>query len=209
LGHKQQISLRILVGKKVLLRTSNHSSQKEELRKGYCMNLKEKKSGKVKIAMPLLIFSRDSDNVQKVVDILMHVLADETLLSMKTKNACWNLCGSDYFELSSIYKIHLLQLNDFLEEIANRIRMLNGQQTGGFSEIITNSRLSETPGVIPNVFQLLSDHKSLIRFFRKDYRKCKESYADICTSEMLIELIRGHEKIAWMLGSFIQKELHQ
>lgn len=170
------------------------------------MSLKEKQSSLIIIAIPQLNLIQNSDNPQKVIEILTHALADEALLSMKTRNAKWNLCGKGFFELCSIYELHINQINGFADEIAKHTQILHGQQIGSFSEYIANSRLSETPGVTPNVFQLLSDHESVIRFLREDYRNCTKFYEDVSTAEMLIKFIRQHEKIAWMLRSFIQKE---
>lgn len=170
------------------------------------MSLKEKQSGLPKIAIPSLNFIQDSDSRQKVIEILTHALADESVLSMKTRNAKWNLCGTGFFELCTIYELHRKQINDFADEIYKRTRMLHGPQIGSFSEYLAKSRLAETPGVIPDVFMLLSDHESVIRFFREDYRNCAKFYGDFYTSDVLIKIIRQHEKIAWMLRSFIQKE---
>ena len=170
------------------------------------MSLNEKQSGLLKIVIPPLKLIQDSENPQKVIEILTHALADEAVLSMKTRNAKWNLCGNGFFELCSIYEIHINQINGFTDEIAKHTQMLHGQQIGSFSEFIAKSRLSETPGVTPDVFQLLSDHESVIRFLREDYRNCTKFYEDLSTAEMLIKFIRQHEKIAWMLRSFIQKE---
>lgn len=170
------------------------------------MSLNEKKAGLSITTIPSTKFIRDLIKSQSVVEILNHALADEAILSMKTRNAKWNLVGPEFFELCLIYELHLKQINDFSDMITNRLQILQGQQVQSFSEYIANSRLIENPGVTPDVFQLLTDHESVIRFFREDYRKCINSYEDSGTSEMLLSIIRQHEKIAWMLRSFIQQK---
>ena len=170
------------------------------------MSLNEKQSGLSKNVIPPLDLIIDSNNPQKVIEILNSAFADEAVLSLKTKNAKWNLCGSEFFELCHIYEIHYNQINELVEEIAIRIQMLHGYQICSFSEYLANTRLSETPGITPDAIHLLSDHESIIRFLREDYRNCTNFYEDGSTSEMLVRIIRQHEKIAWMLRSFIQRE---
>lgn len=178
----------------------------EEMRKGFLMPRNNKHSGVIDITIPRLDSNQDSSNQKRVSEILIHIFADEAVLSLKTRNAKWNLCGTYFLELSSIYEIHLKQINEIIDEIAELTQKRHGQQIGSFSDYLANSRLSETPGVIPDVFQLLTDHESVIRFFREDYRNCTKFYEDMSTSELLKKFISQHEKIAWMLRSFIQKE---
>ena len=170
------------------------------------MSLDGKKHGLSIINILQQNLIHNSENLQKVIEILNHALADEALLCMKTRNAKWNLSGPGFIELSSLFELHLTQINDFSDEIAKQIHMLHGQQIMCFSEYIANSRLSENTEIIPNVFHLLIDHESLIRFFLEDCRYCTELYEDTSTSEMLLRIIRQHEKITWILSSIIQKE---
>ncbi|MHB8136268.1 MAG: Dps family protein [Anaerolineaceae bacterium] len=170
------------------------------------MSLKDEHQSMFLNAIHPLKLIKDSNNPQKVIEILNHALADEIVLSMRTRNSKWNLHGAGSFELCNLYEINLGQIDIFENEIVSRIKMLQGKQIGSFSEYLAKTRLSETPGTRPGVFQLLLDHESVIRFFREDLRNCSKLYEDISTSEMLIKFIRQHEKIAWILRSFIQKD---
>ena len=48
--------------------------------------------------------------------------------------------------------------------------------------------------------------KPAIRFLREDARKCTEEYEDEGTFELLVSVMRLHEKMAWMLRSYIESE---
>lgn len=181
------------------------SIQVEETSKGYCMSHDGRKPGLSKNNISQQNFIHASENQQKVIEILNHTLADEALLRIKTRNAKWNVSGPGFIELRSLFELHLTQVNDFSDEIAKRIHTLHGQQIISISEYIAGSRLSETPEVIPNVFQLLADHESLIRFFLEDCEYCTKFYDDTSTSEMLQRIIRQHEKITLKLRSFIKR----
>jgi starvation-inducible DNA-binding protein len=168
------------------------------------MSLKDKQSGKLKRVIPPLEFIRDSDNSQTVFEILERALADEAVLSMKTKNAKWNLCGTSFFELCTVYEAQYKQLETISSEIVNMLQMLNSQHILSLSNYLSKSRLTETPEITPDAFQLFTDHESVIRLFREDYRNCSKIHEDVSTCELLVSFIRKHEKMAWMLRSYIQ-----
>jgi starvation-inducible DNA-binding protein len=85
--------------------------------------------------------------------------------------------------------------------------MLGGFAIGSFLDFSNHTRLEEQPGNIPNILRLLADHETTIRLLREDIRKCVEEYEDQGTSDLLVSTIRMHEKMAWMLRSYIEPEL--
>jgi starvation-inducible DNA-binding protein len=148
----------------------------------------------------------DSDTRRSVVEILNQTLADETLLMLKTRHAHWNGCGPDFFELHIFFDTQFKQLNDISDDIAERVRMLGGFAIGGLNEILTHARLVERPGETPYILCLLADHEALIRFLREDTQKCSEEHEDEGTSDLLVSIMRIHEKMAWILRSYTEAE---
>jgi len=146
---------------------------------------------------------------QSVVDILNIALADEAVLAAKTRGACWNVRGGGFFDLHALYDIQYKQLNGISDEIAERARMLGGFSIGSFEEFLALTRLVEKPGMIPDTLVLLADHEATVRFLREDARRCAGDYEDEGTFELLVSVIRLHEKMAWMLRSYIQTDLVQ
>ena len=146
----------------------------------------------------------DIDVRHPVVEILNNILANEAVLTLKTRSAHWNVSGTGFLELRVLFDAQYKQLIHISDEIAERVRMLGGFTLGSFSEFLAHARLEEQPGDIPDVLHLLADHEASIRFLREDARKCTEEYEDEGTFEMLIGIMRSHEKIAWMLRSFIE-----
>ena len=59
---------------------------------------------------------------------------------------------------------------------------------------------------IPGIISILADHEAFIRFLREDTRKCSEAYDDQGTFAILINVMRLHEKMAWVLRSNIKNE---
>ncbi len=148
----------------------------------------------------------DSDVRQSVVEILNQILADETVLMIKTRSAYWNVSGVDFFQMRIFHNTQVNHLNDISNDIAERVRMLGGFALGGLGEILVHSRLVERPGEVPDVLHLLADHEAIIRFFREDNQKCSEEYEDEGTSDLLVRIMRMHEKTAWILRSITETE---
>ena len=148
----------------------------------------------------------DSDVRHSVVEILNNNLADEVVLTLKTRNAHWNVSGAGFFELHILFDSQYEQLNNISDEIAERARMLGGIAIGSLQEFIKYTRLEEQSGDIPDIIDLLADHEATIRFLREDAKKCTEEFEDEGTFELLVGVMRLHEKMAWMLRSYIENE---
>lgn len=151
----------------------------------------------------------DSDVRHSVVDMLNHTLANEVVLSVKTRSAKWNICGTRSYDLHILFKAQYQQLNHISDKIAERTRMLGGTAIGSLNEFIRLTRLEEQPGIVPDILQLLADHEISIRLLREDVRKCNEDYEDEGTFELLVSVMRLHEKMAWRLRSYIQPETNR
>ena len=148
----------------------------------------------------------DSYVRNSVVDILNHTLANEAVLTLKTRSAHWNVSGAGFIELYILFDTQYKQLNEISDEIAERVRMLGGIAIGSLQEFIEYSRLEEQPGVVPSILHLLADHEASIRFLREDVRKCNEEYEDEGTFDLLVSVMRLHEKMAWLLRSYIEND---
>jgi starvation-inducible DNA-binding protein len=67
--------------------------------------------------------------------------------------------------------------------------------------LIHASRLGADPDSVAGIVSILADHEAFIRFLREDSRKCSEIYDDQGTFALLVNVLRSHEKMAWMLRS--------
>ncbi len=143
-----------------------------------------------------------------VVGLLNIILADEALLTIKTRSAHWNIHGGDFNELHTLFDVQYMRLNAISDEIAERVRMLGGFAIGSLQEFLDHTRLEEQPGEQPGgtscVIHLLADQESTIRFLREDANACSDEYEDESTSDLLVGVIRIHEKMAWMLRSYTE-----
>ena len=148
----------------------------------------------------------DSDATHSTVGLLNLTLADEAVLTTKTRIARWNVHGAGFFELYTLFETQSQLLNNISDEITERVRILGGIGFSTFEELLRYTRLEEKPGVVPDILRLLADHEACIRFLREDARKASKMGEDEGTFELLVRAMHLHEKMAWMLRSYIEKE---
>jgi len=142
-----------------------------------------------------------------VVDILNTVLSDEYLLYTKTRNYHWNVTGPQFNDLHKFFEAQYEELNEFVDDVAERARQLGGRAFGSLAEFVKAARLKEAPGAVPAakdmMATLLADHETIIRSLRADIGPVVDKYQDVGTSDFLTGLLEKHEKMAWMLRAFL------
>ena len=77
------------------------------------------------------------------------------------------------------------------------------------NEFLQNAQLKEENKVVPNdrtmIKNLLEDHEAIIRFMRSKADICAQEYHDPASYDFLADLLEDHEKMAWMLRSYLQE----
>ena len=138
--------------------------------------------------------------------ILNRLLADETVLLIKTKNYHWNVVGPNFEELHKFFDGQYEKLAEFVDEVAERARSLGEKTTGTMTEYLQLATIKEIPGDFPAAKKMLDnlrkDHEQAIRNLRKDLQDCAEKFHDAGTGDFLTGLMEEHEKMAWMLRSY-------
>jgi starvation-inducible DNA-binding protein len=151
----------------------------------------------------------DHDTRHSVVEILNKTLANEAVLTLKTRSAHWNVRSPDFFGQHNLFGVQYQQLNNISDEIAERTRILGGFAIGSLGEFVKYTQMEEQPGIVPDILHLLADHETCIRFLREDARRCSEEFEDEGTFTLMVNVMRQHEKMAWMLRSFIEPAKNQ
>ncbi len=146
-------------------------------------------------------------NRQKVAKILDILLADEFVLYTKTLNYHWNLRGPSFLELHEFLEKQYKEMQEIVDSLAERIRQLGENSSGTLKEFLQKTRLTESlekPPALKMIKILLEDHETLIGELRKDIKDCDEKYEDQGTTDFLTGLMEDHEKMAWMLRSYLE-----
>jgi len=146
-------------------------------------------------------------NLKAVTSTLSTVLADAVLLYMKTRKFHWNVSGQSFMELHKLFENHYKQLEEAIDEIAERINKFGTNTPGTMAEFINMSGLVESPGKYPSqkemLKELLADQETVIVKLRKAIDDCDEKYKDTGTADFLTGLMQGHETMAWTLRRYL------
>jgi len=150
--------------------------------------------------------STKKQQLQKVADELIHLLADTYTLYLKTQNFHWNVTGPHFASLHVLFEEQYKELADATDIIAERIRALGCHAPASFAEFSKLSSLKEAPtsdvAAKDMLKQLLRDHEIIIKQLSHMIEKAEKAH-DEGTLDLLTERIRVHEKTAWMLRSSI------
>jgi starvation-inducible DNA-binding protein len=146
-------------------------------------------------------------NKQAIAAVLNGLLADEHILYTKTRNYHWNYEGDNFMEMHKFYEGQYDELEEIIDEVAERIRMLGHYPEGRMKDFLKLTRLQEqdyTTVQTEQVKNLLADHESIIISIRKAIDDVNETWKDAGTADFITGLMEQHEKMAWMLRSYLK-----
>ena len=112
---------------------------------------------------------QDSKRLE-ISQFLNSLLADEYLLSTKTKSYHWNVTGPHFYELHRLFGDQYAQIDQLIDQIGERVRALGANALGTMTEFLRCARLQEHPGVYPSEWtmadDLYDDHEVLVHSLR-------------------------------------------
>jgi starvation-inducible DNA-binding protein len=165
--------------------------------------LKQIKTNKMKTAIGL-----KSTDQQVVADALSKILADETVLYIKTKNAHWNIEGPDFYDKHKFFEAQFGQLDELIDSVAERIRTIGHYAPATLKSYLSLTQLTEKTeernDSIGFIKELLEDHESIIINLRAHIKSFANDHHDLGTGDFITGLMEKHEKMAWFLRSHIK-----
>ena len=145
-------------------------------------------------------------DLAKVSAILNNLLADESIVYQKTRNAHWNVEGPDFHAAHLFLESQYDQLAEIIDEVAERIRQIGHYAVGSYAKYLELTHLTETKYEHTDskgfFKELLSDHESIIMSIRGNL-DAVEKAGDQATEDFLVGLLTQHEKLAWMLRAHV------
>lgn len=146
-------------------------------------------------------------DIEEVVTFLNTLLADEYALYTKTRNAHWNVTGPNFYELHKFFEAQYEALDIIIDDIAERVRSLGHFALGSMKDFLSVTHMSEENHDFSNSKQiiqtLVTDHETIIRIIRNDIIPISDKYKDLGTADFVTGLMEQHEKMTWMLRSFV------
>ncbi|MGB4839779.1 MAG: DNA starvation/stationary phase protection protein [Saprospiraceae bacterium] len=157
-------------------------------------NLKEDKTG---------ISKKD---LESSIKTLTSVLSNEMILYTKTRNFHWgSVSGNIFTEIHRLFENQYLELAQVIDEVAERVKILGGQEMGTTDEFFDNATLRESTQNIDRdkmIAELLSDHEQVTTELRSSIVKLSETN-DYGTIYFLTGLALKHESKTWILRKHI------
>ncbi|KOR49239.1 ferritin [Xanthomonas oryzae] len=151
---------------------------------------------------------KDSDR-KKISDGLARYMADAFTLYLKTHNFHWNVTGSMFNSLHTMFETQYTEQWAALDEVAERIRALGYNAPGSYREFVALTSIAEEPGLSDSadwremVRQLVGGNEAVCRTARKVLGTADDA-GDDPTVDLLTQRLQTHEKYAWMLRSLLQ-----
>lgn len=147
------------------------------------------------------------NKTEEIAENLSILLADEFILYTKTRNAHWNVEGTDFHSMHLFFESQYGEIEINIDDIAERIRQIGHYAPATLKEYLGITHLSEKKfeknDSLGFIKELLSDHESIIVYLRESIEKMNGTF-DFGTEDFLTALLEKHEKQAWMLRAHIR-----
>lgn len=148
------------------------------------------------------------EHLKQIALELNKVLADEVVLYTKTRNYHWNIESPSFMEMHKFYEEQYEELAQFGDDVAEKIRTLGHYAEGRMSDFLKLTNLLEgdyTNDQKKQLKNLLDDHETVVRNLRRLIDEFDEKYKDKGSSDFVTGLMQKHEKMAWMIRSYLGK----
>lgn len=135
------------------------------------------------------------------------LLADEFILYAKTRNYHWNVEGNNFMELHKFYESQYEQLDEIIDDVAERIRTIGHYAEARLKDYVKLSHLEEqeyTNNQKEQLQNLLNDHETIIQNLRQLITEFAEKQKDLGTSDFVTGLMEQHEKMAWFIRAYFK-----
>lgn len=144
--------------------------------------------------------------MKEITDSLNQLLASYQIYYQNLRGFHWNIEGRDFFELHAKFEEYYNEAAVAIDEIAERIKVLDATPYHTFSEYIEYSKIKVSANVTNGVEAVkltLSAVESIVSQLRKLLSKASE-INDEGTLSLVSGLIESHEKKVWMLKAFLK-----
>ncbi len=150
--------------------------------------------------------STATDSAKKVAAGLQLVLADSYALMAATHHAHWNVEGDHFYALHEAFQHQYEELFEAIDKIAEQIRTLGVYAIGGLNRFHKDAGMEELKAGLEQkeyVAALAVMHEKLIHDAAK-VRDLAGDSNDSETEDLMIQRVASHEKVLWMLKSYLK-----
>ncbi|MFN3208334.1 MAG: Dps family protein [Roseovarius sp.] len=147
-----------------------------------------------------------TDANAQIAEALNQCVAETAVTTMLAQNFHWNVTGMAFGPLhalfQTIYEDHFVAQDD----LAERIKALDGHAEGMLSGMLKRSKVSEAEGVpaAEEMIELLKKAQETLAETLAGAGELAAKHGDTLTEDLCIERGQAHEKFAWMLRAHLK-----
>lgn len=157
----------------------------------------------------------DDDKRHKLVALLNQTLAATSDLYSQTKQAHWNVKGTDFYQLHLLYDELAEKLEEPLDLVAERIVLLGGYAYGTVRMAAKNSLISPFPGTDaegdedsfndPSFLTTLADRWAEYADHIREANESSDDIGDPGTTDLYDQIIHIAERGTWFIEGHLQR----
>ncbi|WP_088343108.1 MULTISPECIES: DNA starvation/stationary phase protection protein [Rhodomicrobium] len=141
----------------------------------------------------------------EIIEALHQALAEVSVVTLKAQNFHWNVTGMSFGSLHELFQKIYEDHFEAQDELAERVKALDGYADGRFSEYLKRSAITEVTGR-PNTAEMIATLKSDQETMSATLRalaELTEQHGDVVTNDIAIRRADHHDKYAWMLRAHL------
>ncbi len=144
------------------------------------------------------------EGVAQISESLNLLLADVFALYLKTKSFHWHISGPHFRDYHLLLDEQAAQIFAMSDDIAERIRKIDGITLRSISDITRHQRLRDNNNTSLSATEMLaelcSDNKQLTGFLRLTHEVCERN-DDVATTSLIENWIDESERRTWFVSA--------
>lgn len=134
--------------------------------------------------------------------VVLRILSGSYVLMMKTQAVHWNVTGPMFKSIHDMTEEQYNELFVAIDDLAERIRALGLKAPMNYNSLQDRTQISSFENEVMEADQMIaalaSDHELLATELTAGAQVASEK-GDPATEDMMVERLRAHQKMAWML----------
>ncbi|MEM6677173.1 MAG: DNA starvation/stationary phase protection protein [Pseudomonadota bacterium] len=148
----------------------------------------------------------ESNALEAIIDGLTQALAETAVTTMKAQNYHWNVTGMAFGPLHDLFQKIYEDHFEGQDELAERIKALDGHAEGRLGELLKRSKVEECDGRIKaeEMIGKMAADQEILAGTMSALAQASEANGDLLTQDLAIQRGTVHEKFAWFLRSHLK-----
>ena len=147
----------------------------------------------------------DRKDRRELAKMLTKIIGSSHVLYAKIRGVHWNVVGPAFYSIHKMTEDQYEDLNEAIDDMAERIRAIGFQAPVGLAEMMEHSVIKDQTKLLPAndmIKELVEDHDHISRLLRDGVVEA-EAAEDVKTADLLTDRLGVHEEAAWMLRATI------